>query len=167
MKAETKPEAVREVAAEVAKLTNAFCNEHLNEEYRDLCRKLVTKLARKKASPLARGEPRVWAAAVVHTIGWVNFLSDKTQTPHMTTAQLCERAGVSKASVENKSREIRKIFNMMQLEPEWSRPSEIQDNPLAWMVQVNGLIVDARMLPEHMQAEARGRGLIPDLTHGT
>jgi hypothetical protein len=34
---------------------------------------------------------------------------------------------------------------------------------MAWMIEVNGLVVDARMLPPELQAEARRRGLIPDL----
>ena len=37
----------------------------------------------------------------------------------------------------------------------------IEGNPLVWLLQVNGLVVDARMLPEAMQVEAWQRGLIP------
>jgi hypothetical protein len=153
----------KRVAEEVAAITDAFCDAHLDAEYRELCRRLVAKLARKKESPLVRGEPRVWAAAVVHVIGWVNFLFDKTQKPHMRAAELCERAGVSNASVDSKSREIRKLLKIVPMEPEWFRLSQIHDNPFAWMVQVNGLVLDARMLPEHVQTEARERGIIPDL----
>jgi hypothetical protein len=32
-----------------------------------------------------------------------------------------------------------------------------------WFVEVNGLIVDARMLPIELQAEAQRLGLIPNL----
>ena len=34
-------------------------------------------------------------------------------------------------------------------------------NPLAWMIQVNGLIADARRLPREVQEEALRKGLIP------
>lgn len=164
--AKPKNEAA-EIAGEVTKLTDALCHAHLDAEYRERCRKLVAKLGRKKASPLVRGEPRVWAAAVVHVIGRVNFLFDKSQTPHMTSAQLCERAGASKQSVLTKSKEIARLLKISAMDPEWSRPSTLGDNPLAWLVEVDGLVVDARMLPEDVQAEARERGLIPDLTRGS
>ena len=34
---------------------------------------------------------------------------------------------------------------------------------MAWLVDVGGFIVDARMLPADMKDEARSPGLIPDL----
>ena len=37
----------------------------------------------------------------------------------------------------------------------------IDKNPLAWMIQVNGLIIDARHAPRAIQAEAFRKGLIP------
>lgn len=155
------------VTREIQTLTDAFCAAHLDDEYRDLCRRLVAKLGRKKEPPFVRGDPGVWAAAIVHVIGTVNFLFDKTQVPHMTATQLSERAGVSKASAETRSREIRKLLKIVQLEPEWSRPSQLEHNPFAWMIEVDGIIVDARSLPEHVQHEARRLGLIPERAHGT
>lgn len=167
MSAKTKPDGTREIAAEITKLTDAFSAAHLDEEYRDLCRKLVGKLARKRPSPLLQGKPGVWAAAIVHVIGRVNFLFDKAQKPHVTAAQLCERASVSKQTVLTRSKEICRLFKIGAMDPEYTRPSRLGDNPFAWLVQVNGLVLDARMLPEHLQAEARERGMIPDQTRGT
>ena len=43
----------------------------------------------------------------------------------------------------------------------------IERHPWAWYVQVDGLIVDARMLPVALQEECRRRGLIPDLAAAT
>jgi hypothetical protein len=37
----------------------------------------------------------------------------------------------------------------------------MDDNPLAWMIQVNGLVADARRLPREIQEEAFRKGLIP------
>jgi hypothetical protein len=39
----------------------------------------------------------------------------------------------------------------------------MEDNPLAWMITVNGLIVDARYLPRDIQEVAYEKGLIPSL----
>lgn len=97
------PAAVARQAEEVISLTGAFCSAHLDAEYAELCRKLVGKLARKKSSPLARGDVRIWAAAVIHTIGKVNFLFDPTQAPHMTADELARLTGTVKNTVSAKS----------------------------------------------------------------
>jgi hypothetical protein len=47
--------------------------------------------------------------------------------------------------------------------PQWTRPSRLADNPMAWFIQVNGLIVDARRAPREIQEEAFRQGLIPYL----
>lgn len=43
------------------------------------------------------------------------------------------------------------------------RREMLERHPMAWLVEVNGLVVDARWLPPEIQDEARRRGLIPDL----
>ena len=50
---------------------------------------------------------------------------------------------------------------MVQLDPDWCLSSNIDDNPLAWMVKVNGFIVDTRTLPINIQEAAYEKGLIP------
>jgi hypothetical protein len=37
----------------------------------------------------------------------------------------------------------------------------LEENPLAWIVEVNGLPVDVRMMPGEVQEEAYRLGLIP------
>ena len=37
----------------------------------------------------------------------------------------------------------------------------MEQNPIAWMIQINDLIVDARQLPRKLQEEAFRKGLIP------
>ena len=68
------------IAEELMKMTDAFCKEFLNEEYADLCRKLAETLARKRPSPLLQGRLETWACGIVRTIGWVNYLDDRSQT---------------------------------------------------------------------------------------
>jgi hypothetical protein len=41
-----------------------------------------------------------------------------------------------------------------QAAPNWTLPSRMGDNPVAWLIQVNGLIVDARHMPRDIQEEA-------------
>jgi hypothetical protein len=37
----------------------------------------------------------------------------------------------------------------------------MDDNPMAWMIMVNGFIVDVRYMPRAIQEEAYRKGLIP------
>ena len=50
---------------------------------------------------------------------------------------------------------------MNPFDVEWSLPSRIERNPMAWLIQINGLIVDARSMPRAVREEAFRRGLIP------
>ena len=65
----TVPVASRERVAAVTLITDRVCEEHLDDEYAELCRTLTIRLARKRPSPLERGEPQIWAAGVVYTVG--------------------------------------------------------------------------------------------------
>ena len=47
--------------------------------------------------------------------------------------------------------------------PTVRRVDEDDDNPLAWMLSVNGVILDARHAPRAIQEEALRLGLIPYL----
>lgn len=65
----------------------------------------------------------------------------------------------------NKAALINKTLNIGGFEPDLTTTAMLEQHPLAWLVEVDGLIVDARMLPLEFQDEARRRGLIPDLEH--
>jgi hypothetical protein len=93
----------------------------------------------------------------------VNFLFDRTQTPHMTADQLAEALGVVKTTMANKAGLINRTLEIGIYEPELMRAAMLEQHPMIWMVMVDGLIVDARTLPGEVQDEARRRGLIPDL----
>jgi hypothetical protein len=155
------PREMREKYEAVTKSTDEFCREHLNEEYAELSRKMAAALSRKRPSPLESGRARSWAAGIVYALGRVNFLSDDSQEPHMNMGELCERIGVSQSTASNKSREIWNRLDLVQLHPDWCLPSMLEDNPLAWMIEVNGLVVDARIMPKEVQEEAYRLGLIP------
>lgn len=46
-------------------------------------------------------------------------------------------------------------------DPRWTLPSKLYDNPLVWMLEVDGFMVDIRKAPLKLQEEAFRRGLIP------
>jgi Domain of unknown function (DUF6398) len=145
----------------IVALLNPFCAQHLNDEYATLYRELAAVLARKRPSPLARSKPETWACGIVYALGAVNFLFDKSQTPHMRADELCAAFGVSQSSGANKAKLIRDMFGMFQFDPRWCLPSVVGENPLVWMLEVNGLIMDVRRAPREVQAVAFEKGLIP------
>ena len=154
---EEKDEAVQVVIG----LIDQFCKEHLNEEYALLCRKLAEKLGRKRPSPLLHGSPNAWASGIVRAVGGVNFLHDKSQTPYMRATDIDHYLGTSPSSGAAKLAAIRKMFKLYQLDPNWTLPSRLEDNPLVWMLEVNGLMMDVRQAPREVQEIAFHKGLIP------
>jgi Domain of unknown function (DUF6398) len=69
--------------------------------------------------------------------------------------------GVSEATGSAKSMAIRDLLRIDRLSPEWTLPSRMEDNPLIWMLKVNGLITDIRLCPREAQVVAFEKGLIP------
>jgi len=155
------PKEMQERFDEITQLTDAFSREYLNDEYAQLCRELTATLCRKRPSPLIRGKANTWACGIIHALGMVNFLYDSSQTPHVPTRKIWEYFGISSSTAQSKSKQIRDLLNISQFDPDWTLPSMMEKNPLAWMIQVNGLIVDARHMPREIQMEAFLKGLIP------
>jgi hypothetical protein len=148
---------------EISAMTEALCREHLNDEYAQVCREMTAALARKRPSPLLSGKAKSWACGIAYTVGSVNFLFDKSQKPHLRADELCAWFGLSKSTGGNKSYQIKQVLKIGVFDPQWTLPSRMDNNPMAWWVSVNGLIVDARSLPRPLQEEAYRKGLIPYL----
>ncbi|MGH2984620.1 MAG: hypothetical protein ACRDK5_10285 [Solirubrobacterales bacterium] len=70
--------------------------------------------------------------------------------------------GVPKSTMAGKSRRIRDELGLDSLDLDLCRRELVESHPLAWLVEMNGMLVDARMLPVGVQREAHERGLIPE-----
>jgi len=46
-------------------------------------------------------------------------------------------------------------------DPKSALPSLLGSNPLVWMAEVNGLLVDLRTMPREVQEVAFAKGIIP------
>jgi uncharacterized protein DUF6398 len=154
------PKKMLSVYEKIVGLTDDVCDKHLNSAYRDLARAMTGMLCRKRPSPLTSGQPRTWACSIVYVLGRINFLSDKSSTPCMTTLDLCAAFGVSESSVHAKARMIEETLGTRPLDPRWTLPSLVEQNPLVWMAEVNGLVVDLRDMPREVQEIAFAKGLI-------
>jgi hypothetical protein len=146
---------------EITQLTDAFCQAYLNNEYQQLCRELTATLCRKRPSPLARGKAPTWTCGIIHALGLVNFLFDSSQTHHIAASQIWEDFNLSSSTMQAKSKQIRDLLGIYPMDPDWSIPSMIDKNPLIWMLEVNGLIIDVRQAPREIQEAAFRKGLIP------
>ena len=102
------PKMMLPVYRKIVGLTDDVCDKHLNSEYRDLARAMTAVLCRKRPSPVASGQPRTWACGIVYVLGRINFLDDKSFSPHMTTAELCAAFDVGESTVHAKARAIEK-----------------------------------------------------------
>jgi hypothetical protein len=151
---------------EIIELTDAVCLNHLEpleREYETYCHLLVACCCQ-QGSPVVegRGKPEGWAAGILWTLGMVNFLDDKSFKPVMSGKQVAAAFGVSVATMQAKSREIREGLDIRQFDPEWTLPSLYDKNPMAWIVETkDGLLLDIRHLPRKQQQLAFERGMIP------
>ncbi len=155
------PKTMVDKFAAITALIDTFCTQHLNEEYRQMIHHAVGALARKRPSPLLRGKENVWAAAAIHAVGRINFLDDSSQTPYCKPKVIYTFFGIGESTGQNKSKEIRDMLKMGPMSPEWTLPSRLADNPMVWLLQVNGFMVDIRGMPIEVQRMAFEKGLIP------
>jgi hypothetical protein len=150
----TKQE-IKQREEQLLEMTRTFCTEKLDNDYLQLCEKLIKKLGRKRDVPFQRGKPEIWAAAVVHALGSINFLFDKSFEPYMTAEQICEYFGTKISSVSNKAREIKDMLNLGYFDSEFSTQRMSESNPLSEMVMVDGFIVRLSTLPIDLQMQVR------------
>ncbi len=154
------PDEFEEAFVAVVELIDAFCEQYLDDDYRQLCEEMAMVIYLGEL-PSQRDKPASWASGVVHAVGWVNFLHDPNRSPHITPAQLAEGFGVSKGTMMTKSRIIRDKLDITTFDPDWCTPAMLADNPLVWMFDVGGFLIDIRDTPRQVQEEAYREGLIP------
>ncbi len=160
-KSETVPKGMQETFDRIVAITDDFAQQHLNEEYATLIHQATAALSRKRPSPLASGKAQTWACGISHAIGMANFLFDSSQDPHISAKNLYAWFGVGASTGQGKSKQVRDLLKITQMDPDWCLPSRLDRNPMAWLVSVNGFIVDARSAPPDVQVQLAAMGLIP------
>jgi Domain of unknown function (DUF6398) len=155
------PRAMQATYDVLVALTDDFCRDHLNDEYGGLARRMAAALCRKRPSPVVSGQPKIWACGIIYVLGQINFLTDRSTQPSMAMADVCAAFGVGQSTAAAKAQVIRKALGTHRLDPNWSLPSMIDQNPLVWMAEVNGWLVDLRHMPREVQEVAFEKGMIP------
>ncbi|MFP5042877.1 DUF6398 domain-containing protein [Parasediminibacterium sp. JCM 36343] len=140
---------------QILDLVKEFCSNHLNDEYYELSDRLVKKLGRKRNPPFITGQPQIWAAAVIHALGTINFLFDKSSEPYASIDDLNDFFGTKKSTTSGKSKIIRDLLKLRTWDKEFSTKHMSENNPFANLVMFNGLIVPIDALPEPYQQAAK------------
>lgn len=155
------PKEMKSTYGEISAILTDYCANYLSKEYEELCLHALEKLCRKRPSPLKSGRSNTWAAGIIYAIGANNFIFDKSQPIHMTAKELVAPLGVAASTASAKASAIKKMLKINYFQQEWCLPSSMEDNPMVWMVTVNGLPIDARMLSAELQEICYEKGLIP------
>jgi len=154
------PEACRDRFLEIVERLDAFADAYLDEQWKTLFIRMAAALCR-KGSPALKGWAKSWAAGIIYTVGRINFLDDPSFKPHMTSDQVAEGAGVSKSNMQAKSGTIRRELVLLPMAPHYTLPDRLEANPLAWLIEVDGYLVDVRTAPREIQEAAVAEGVIP------
>jgi hypothetical protein len=107
------------------------------------------------------GKPNAWACGIVRTIGMHNFLGDKSQKPYMKIADISRIFGVGESKAAARTATIRNMLHLGPLDFGRSSPSRTEQNPLTWMLKINGFMLAIRDPPTEAQEVAFEQGLIP------
>lgn len=155
------PKVTKDKFQEILEVISSFCDEKLDDDYLELAIELIAKLARKKPSPLLSGKTNTWAVGIIHALGTINFLFDKSNKPYISSKDLADYFGLSQSTISAKSKSIRDLFKMRPLDLNWTLKSNIDSNHMGWMVMVDGYIMDIRQADINLQIQAYEQGIIP------
>jgi len=132
-------EQIKEKKQILIDMISGFCDEHLNEAYKEICIKLVGKMSRKREVPFLNGRIDIWAAAVVYSIGQINFLFDRSSEPYVTRDDICKYFKTNKTTTTQRAKKIRDLFKLGYLSREFTISSPISFDGL---VGLGGLFSD-------------------------
>ena len=134
-------ELIKQKKEALIEMTNGFADRYLDEDYKMLCRKLIDKMSRKRKVPFISGKLEIWAAAIVYSLGQINFLFDKSFEPYVSATDLCNYFGTSQSTTSQKAKIIRDMLKMRYFDEEFTTKRMLKENPLIEFVMINGLIV--------------------------
>jgi len=134
-----KPD-IRTAKDGLLRLTQLFCKQYLDDEYWALSQKMIDKLSRKRQVPYLSGRLEIWAGAIIHAIGTINFLFDRATKPYVTAAQIAEHFETSTSTLGQKGKLIRDMFKLGHWNPEFSTKHMLDRNPFANLALVNGFL---------------------------
>lgn len=152
---------IKQREQEIIDLARTFCDEMVNVEYAELAERMIRKLGRKRSVPFATGRTKIWAAAVIHALGTINFLFDPSFEPAVTPDDLNSYFGTNKSTTAAKSKQIRDLLKLHYFDSEFSTGQMHENSPAMQFVSVDGYLYPVASLPEQHQKmvhQARAEG---------
>src|SRR5260370_29054645 len=98
---------------------------------------------------------------MIYALGQLNFVSDKATQPYMAMSDVCAAFGVGQSTASEKARVVSDALHTHRLDPTLMLQSLVDQNPLVWMAEVSGVVVDLRDMPRAAQEVAFAKGMIP------
>lgn len=146
---------LQERQQQILDLVKQFCAQKLNDEYFEIAKRLTAKLGRKRDVPYSKGQTEVWAAAIIHALGTINFLFDKASEPYVSVDEINDFFKTNKSTTGNKSKQIRDLLKLERWDNEFSTKRMEESDPFKNLVMVDGLIVPLDTLPPEYQEMVR------------
>ncbi len=97
-----------EIEAEVVR----FCEAKLNVDWRQLCVDFLDAIEREDPEAFLRGDINIYAAGVIHALGQLNFLFDKSIKPHVSVSEIADFYDVKKGSMTQRSTMLRDLMGL-------------------------------------------------------
>ena len=132
---------------QIIELIKEFCSQKLDDEYFGLSVRLIDKLERKRVVTFMSGKIEIWAAAIIHALGTINFLFDKSFKPYVTIDEINYFFDTNKSSTGAKSKIIRDLLNIGYFGNEFSTNRIKENNPFDKLMMVDGFIVSKNIEP--------------------
>ena len=152
---------IQERQQEILDLIKEFCEKKIDQEHFELSKKVLEKLTKSKDVIFTTSKPQTWAAAVLHALGTINFLFDKSFEPYVSVGEINDFFDVKKTTLVNKSKQIRDLLKMKTWSKGFSTKAMAGNNPLENFIMIDGVIVPLDSLLEEYQiiiAKARLKG---------
>lgn len=78
---------------------------------------------------------------------WKSRAPEPRRNPCIWGPQLAELQDVKKTTMANKGGMVRDLLKIGMMDPEFTHPDLLKDNPLVWTRFLDGLPVDVRRMP--------------------
>ena len=144
-------EKIIERQQEIIRLAKSFCNEKLDEEYADLAEKLICKLGEEQNVPFVSGQTSIWAAAVIHALGSINFLFDESFEPYVSMDDIDNFFGTDGFRTSTESRRIRNLLNITYWDDEFSTKKLKYGDSDGNFVKVDDIMLPMSFLSEEQK----------------
>ncbi len=148
------PRARRERARQIMEISDRFAAERLDMDYAHAARRVLATLARKRPSPLAEGEPRLWAAAALNVVMAANLPFDEARDPGSDTARLSELSGLPAKEVLNQGERVLAALQLHPFDAVLPRYAPLVGSLMLWLENVAAGVADPGSPPPALQKAA-------------